>query len=82
MSYTVTYEGSTPDVYRIKAQASGSAPQPTSVSSAKNYAWSKRSVFYHDANCPDVKRILAENLVQNDTPPSDKKLAQCVTSSN
>lgn len=80
-SYTVSYPGSTPETFQTKASSAGPhpgpVPTPAPATSAK-YAWSKRSSVYHDASCPDVKRILAENLVEGDTPPGDKKPAQCV----
>lgn len=72
--YTVTHEGGTPDAYDTKL--SGSSPTPV----AKKFAWSKRSTVYHDSSCPDVKRILKENLMESDTPPRDKKPAECVKS--
>lgn len=72
-SYTVSYPGSTSETYPTKA-----SPSPAPAPAAKKFAWSKRSAVYHNANCPDVKRILAENLVDGDTPPRDKAPAQCV----
>jgi len=77
-SYSVTYPGSSTDTYQIKGSPGpGPGPGPA-PSTGQKFAWSKRSSVYHDANCPDVKRILAENLVEGDTPPGDKKPAQCV----
>jgi hypothetical protein len=78
-SYTVSHEGATPDKYKTKASASTSNPgtQPPATPEAK-YAWSKRSKLYHDASCPDVKRILEENLAEGNTPPSGKNPAACV----
>jgi beta-lactamase superfamily II metal-dependent hydrolase len=40
------------------------------------YAWSKNSNIYHYSNCPTVKTIKAENLVQGATPPEGKTLHQ------
>jgi beta-lactamase superfamily II metal-dependent hydrolase len=79
-SYTVSHQGAPPDTYPIKGQSSsaGTQPSPGSSSTAKKYAWSKRSSLYHDANCPDVQKILPENLVESDTPPSDKHPAACL----
>jgi competence protein ComEC len=76
--YTVTYGGLAPDHYPIKGTAnSGNPPTPPSPAPPK-YAWSKRSSSYHDINCPDVKKILAENLVEGPDRPTDKSPAQCV----
>lgn len=85
-SYTVTYAGSSGETFQIKAQPSGGTGG-SSVTAAggvatPKYAWSKRSSKYHDANCPDVKKILAENLVESGTPPSDKTPASCVKPQN
>jgi competence protein ComEC len=78
-SYTVSHEGATPDTYPMKASVAathdgGSAP----AASGKKYAWSKRSSVYHDASCPDVTRILRENLMEGDNPPNGKRPAECV----
>lgn len=82
-SYTVNYEGAQPETYATKASAGTSSATPTSVPSSATttakYAWSQRSSLYHDANCPGVKRILSENLVQGNTPPPGKKPAACVS---
>jgi beta-lactamase superfamily II metal-dependent hydrolase len=81
-AYTVSHEGATPDTYQTKILAGGSnrgpRPGPTPTPSAKKYVWSKRSTVYHEASCPDVRRILKENLEQGDAPPPNKKPADCV----
>jgi beta-lactamase superfamily II metal-dependent hydrolase len=84
--YTVSHEGSTPETYQTKSSAAGAIagrrPGGAPIPTAKTFAWSKRSTVYHVASCPDVKRILKENLVQGDTPPRDKKPAECVKSTH
>ena len=75
-SFSVSYPGSSGETYPTKGSAS--AGGGTAPPIAKRFAWSKRSSVYHDASCPDVKRILAENLVEGGTPPNDKTPAQCV----
>jgi len=78
-SYTVSHEGATPDSYQTKLSTRGESQQaPAPTATPKKFAWSKRSTVYHDASCPDVKRILKENLVEGDTPPRDKTPASCV----
>lgn len=80
--YTVTYKGSQPENYKIKGAPDDAAiaavPGGAAPAIAPKYAWSKRSSVYHDIDCPDVKRILAENLVESATPPPDKSPAKCV----
>lgn len=83
--YTVTYKGSAPETYTIKAAQTDTTktkpPPLTQATPSTKYAWSKRSSVYHDANCPDVKKILAENLVESDQAPPDKAPAACVKQS-
>jgi hypothetical protein len=74
-TYTVSYGGGATDTYSIKAPLSGDNNVPV----APKYAWSIRSKFYHDANCPAVKRISKANLQSGDASPPDKKPASCIS---
>jgi hypothetical protein len=43
------------------------------VVTTPKYAWSVRSQYYHEADCPAVKRINKANLQTGNIPPPDKK---------
>jgi len=79
-TYQVSYKGATPATYTVKAAAApdkNDDDNNTPVQVPK-YAWSVKSSYYHEANCPAVKRISSANLQTGDTPPADKKPSSCV----
>ena len=80
-TYTVSHNDGETDTYQIKAQPPNgdvTGIVPANVPTAPKYAWSVKSRFYHEANCPAVKRISKANLQTGDVPPAGKTLSSCV----
>jgi beta-lactamase superfamily II metal-dependent hydrolase len=74
-SFTVTSGGSHVDTFSLNGMggaAVSSNPSPAAVT--PKYAWSKKSIHYHFANCQFVQSISPGNLEQGDTPPANKTL--------
>jgi hypothetical protein len=73
-SFTVTFAGSHIDTYPIAGGTTTvSTASSTSVSGPK-YAWSKKSNYYHLAECRFVQNIAPANLQQGNSPPTGKNL--------
>jgi beta-lactamase superfamily II metal-dependent hydrolase len=77
-TYEVSYKGAAPVTYSVKSAASPDKDDDNTPAPAPKYAWSIKSEYYHDANCPAVKRISSANLQTGDTPPPDKRPSACV----
>lgn len=73
-SFTIGFAGSHVDTYPLSgATATVSTTSNTSVTGPK-YSWSKKSSYYHVANCRFVQNIAPANLQQGNSPPSGKTL--------
>jgi competence protein ComEC len=83
-TYTISHNDGQVDSYKIKSPTQSgidtslggaitpaSAPEPI-------YAWSIRSRYYHDIDCPAVQRISKENLQTGNVPPPGKQPSSCV----
>jgi beta-lactamase superfamily II metal-dependent hydrolase len=77
-TFTVLYSNGAVDTWPIKAPTGGGAVAATAVVATPKYAWSVRSQYYHEADCPAVKRINKANLQTGNIPPPDKKPSSCV----
>lgn len=77
-TYTVSYGNGASDTWPIKAPTGGGKAAAMTVVTSPKYAWSIKSQYYHDADCPAVKRISKANLQTGDTPPPNKKPSSCV----
>jgi beta-lactamase superfamily II metal-dependent hydrolase len=80
-TYTVSHNDGETDTYQIKAQPPNNGIMgivPAHGPADPKFAWSVKSRFYHEVNCPAVKRISKANLQTGDVPPAGKTLSSCV----
>ena len=77
-TFTVSYSNGATDTWPIKAPVGGGGIPAMAVVTTPKYAWSVRSQYYHEADCPAVKRINKANLQTGNIPPPDKKPSSCV----
>jgi competence protein ComEC len=80
-TFTIAHNDGVIDTYKIKSPTShGNMLEMTDdrVVPSPIYAWSVKSQYYHDIDCPAVKRISKANLQTGVAPPPDKRPSSCV----
>jgi beta-lactamase superfamily II metal-dependent hydrolase len=73
-TFTVTFNGTHVDTYSLTGPPAGPSASTSPDVTGPKYAWSKRSSYYHQANCRFVQNISPTNLQQGNSPPSNKTL--------